>query len=159
MAFIGNLIWFILGGWLIGLFYLIGAIILFPLFPFLLPLVSYSFWPFGRKPISKAMVNQNKKANNLEDDYEDKFKNISKSLAVLANICWLPFGLLLAITHLLAGLLNFFACAFLFAITVCLPNALAHFRLIRVALAPFGIRLIETSLADDILKERAISKL
>ena len=36
MAFLGNLIWFIFGGWLLGTLYLIAAIVLFPLLPFLM---------------------------------------------------------------------------------------------------------------------------
>ena len=72
-AFIGNLIWFILGGWLIGLIYLLGAFILFPLLPFLMPLVGYSFWPFGRMPVSKKAILEYKKSNNLNSDYDDKF--------------------------------------------------------------------------------------
>ena len=78
---------------------------------------------------------------------------------VCINVFWIPFGFLLALIHLLCGLINFFACAFLVTIPVCLPNALAHFKLIRVAFAPFGIRLIETSLANVILKAKAISNL
>lgn len=159
MAFIGNLIWFILGGWLVGLMYLASAIILFPLLPFLLPLVGYSFWPFGRRPVSKTAIEKYKKANKISDEYEDKFLTASGTIKLLANVFWMPFGFLLALTHLLCGLLNFFACAFLVTIPVCLPNALAHFKLIRVAFAPFGIRLIETSLANDIIKAKAISKL
>ena len=44
-------------------------------------------------------------------------------------------------------------------IPVALPNALANFKLIPVAFAPFGTRLIPTSLADDIDKSLAKSKL
>ena len=67
MAFLGNLIWFTLGGWLLGTLYLLGAIILFPLLPFLLPMVSYSYWPFGRRPVSKKAVVAYKTENNMLD--------------------------------------------------------------------------------------------
>lgn len=159
MAFIGNLIWFILGGWLIGLIYLLGAFILFPLLPFLMPLVGYSFWPFGRMPVSKKAILEYKKSNNLNSDYDDKFLTASGTIKFLANFCWLPFGIILSCCHLLSGLLNFFGCVLLITIPICLPNALAHFKMVRVAIAPFGIRLIRTDLANDILKQMAKSKL
>ena len=56
MVFLGNVLWFALGGWLIGTVYFLGAIILFPLFPFLWPLVKYSYWPFGKVPISRSAL-------------------------------------------------------------------------------------------------------
>jgi DNA helicase-2/ATP-dependent DNA helicase PcrA len=56
MALLANIIWFVLGGFFVGLLYLLGAIILFPLLPFLLPMIGYSFWPFGRRPVSKQAV-------------------------------------------------------------------------------------------------------
>jgi uncharacterized membrane protein YccF (DUF307 family) len=65
----------------------------------------------------------------------------------------------LAICHLLAGLLNLLACVLIITIPVALPNALANFKLVSVAFAPFGVRLIPTSLADDINKSLAKSKL
>ena len=155
MAFIGNIIWFILGGWLIGLLYLLGTVILFPLLPFLLPMVGYSFWPFGRRPVSKKAIVAYKKANGMEDENEDKFKNASGTIKFIANVLWIPFGLILALTHILAGLINFAGCLLIITIPICLPNTIAHFKLVRVALAPFGVRLIQTDLADDILKARA----
>lgn len=101
-------------------------------------------------PVSKKAILEYKKSNNLNSDYDDKF---------LANFCWLPFGIILSCCHLLSGLLNFLGCFLLITIPICLPNALAHFKMVRVAIAPFGIRLIRTDLANDILKQMAKSKL
>lgn len=159
MSFIANLVWFVFGGWLIGLMYLLAAIILFPLLPFLLPFVGYSFWPFGRQPVSKNAIIAYKKANNMSDDEEDKFATASAFVKFLANVCWLPFGLVLALIHLVSGLAYFSACALLVTIPICLPHALAHFKLTRVAIAPFGVRLVRTDLANDILKAKAKSNL
>ena len=41
MTLLGNIIWFLLGGWLLGLGYFMGAVLFFPLLPFLMPLVGY----------------------------------------------------------------------------------------------------------------------
>ena len=155
MALFGNLIWLILGGFAIGGLYLLGAVILFPLLPFLWPLVKYSFWPFGRRPVSKKIIDQYKKANNMELDKDD-FASASKNAKLCANIIWAPtFGLLLFIIHLIAGIVNLIACIIIITIPICYPHALAHFKLMTVSFSPFGVRLIPSSLADDIEKESA----
>ena len=159
MAFLGNIIWFLFGGWLLGTLYLLSAIILFPLLPFLMPMVSYAYWPFGRRPVSKKAIAAYKVENNMPAD-EDKFANSSKVIKFLATTVWvLTFGWVLALAHLLAAVANLGVCILLITIPVALPNALANFKLIPVAFAPFGVRLIPTSLADDIDKSMAKSKL
>lgn len=159
MAFIGNLVWFFFGGWILGLAYLIGAIILFPLFPFLTPLISYSFWPFGRKPVSKKAIAAYKAENNMPLD-EDEFGKASKIIKFLGITVWgLTFGWVLAVLHVLSGIANLFLCCFIVTIPVALPNALANFKLIPVALSPFTTRLIPISLANDIEKSMAKSAL
>jgi len=158
LALIGNLVWFIFGGFLIGLVYFIGSIILFPLFPFLTPLVGYAFWPFGRQPVSKSAIKAYKIENNMDVD-EDAFAKAGGIIILLANSLWFIFGIILAILHLIAGVINLVLCVGVVSIPVCLPNALAHFKMIKVALFPFGVNLISTSLAEDILKSKAKSKL
>jgi len=159
MAFLGNVIWFLCGGFLLGTLYLLSAIILFPLLPFLMPMVSYAYWPFGRRPVSKKAVAAYKIENNMPAD-EDKFAKSSAVVKFLAQFVWVfTFGWILALVHLLSALLNLLACIVIVTIPVALPNALANFKLIPVAFAPFGTRLIPTSLADDIDKSLAKSKL
>jgi len=159
MAFLGNLIWFIFGGWLLGSLYLLGALILFPLLPFLIPMVSYVFWPFGRKPVSKRAIEAYKIENNMPLE-EDKFSQASGFVKILANVVWvLTFGWVLAICHILSGIANLILCVLLVTIPICLPNALANFKLVRVAFSPFGTKLISTDLANDIEKSLSKSKL
>lgn len=153
MALLGNLIWFIFGGWVLGLTYLLGSIILFPLLPFLLPMVSYAFWPFGRKPVKKQAIAAYKEANGIELD-EDKFANASGVVKFLGNFIWaITFGWVLALMHIISGVFNLVLCVtFIFA-PVALPNALANFKLIPVAFTPFATRLVPIALANDIEKE------
>tara|TARA_Y100001935_G_C17271306_1_gene492136 strand:+ start:890 stop:1366 length:477 start_codon:yes stop_codon:yes gene_type:complete len=158
MAFLGNLIWFIFGGWAVGMMYLIGAIFLFPLLPFLLPLVGYSFWPFGRQPVSKSAINAYKAANNMEID-EDGFAKASKIVKILANSIWFVFGLILAIIHIISGILNLCLVITIVFAPLGIANGLAHFKMVRVALFPFGVKLVSTDLAKEMLKEKAKSKL
>ena len=83
MAFIGNLIWFIFGGWLLGTLWLIFSIIFFPLLPFLLPFVGYSYWPFGRQPVSKSAITNYKKANNMKVENYQAVKLLRENLMML----------------------------------------------------------------------------
>ena len=159
MTLLANIIWFVLGGFFVGLLYLLGAIILFPLLPFLLPMIGYSFWPFGRRPVSKQAVNAYKQANGQEPDPDD-FETAGGLVKFLANIVWLlTFGWMLAISHLLWGLMNLIACLPIITIPICLPNAMAHFKLAPVALTPFGVKIVPTALAEEIDLEHAKAKL
>lgn len=153
MAFLGNIIWLVFGGWALGLTYLVGAIILFPLLPFLMPMISYSFWPFGRKPVSKKAITAYKEANEMPID-EDAFSKASGFVKFLANVVWaLTFGWILALLHIISGLFNLLLAVTFILAPIALPNALANFKLVPVAFSPFATRLIPTSLANDIEKE------
>lgn len=69
----------------------------------------------------------------------------------LASVVWVvTFGWVLAIAHILAGVTNLISCLALITIPICLPNALANFKLVPVAFVPFGVEIIPTTLADEI---------
>ena len=156
MTFLGNLIWFILGGWIVGGLYLIGSLIFlvffFPVFFLLLPLVGYAFWPFGKRPVPLRAIERYKK------HHPEKFENsktvtrvVGNTLRRIAGLVWAIFpGWIIAIVCLLAGVANFFACVFIITIPVCLPNAMAFFKLARVSLVPFTVRIVHKQLADEI---------
>jgi len=159
MAFIGNLVWLILGGWILGLAYILGTLILFPLLPLLLPMISYVFLPFGRKPVSKKAVRAYKIENNMPV-IDDALSKPTKTITILGTIIWpLVFGIPLAICHLIAGIINLMMCVFLVTIPINLPHALAHFKLIPVAFNPIGVRLVPVSLATAIEDSLSKSKL
>ena len=48
MALLGNIIWFILGGWFLFILYAIAAVIFFPMFLPLFRIAKYAAFPFGR---------------------------------------------------------------------------------------------------------------
>ena len=118
MSFLLNLLWFLLGGVLVFVFYLVGGIVLCATIvgiPFGVQLVKLSVLglaPFGRE------VNTAGSARGL--------------LAILMNVLWwIVGGVEVAIVHLVFGLL--------LAITVVgLPFARQHFKLLKLALVPFG---------------------
>lgn len=124
MSLLGNIIFFVFGGFVIFLGYVLGGILL------CLTIVGIPFGfqcfkiaggvlaPFGRevRPINQP----------------------DSTLSILLNILWviLP-GLELAIMHL-------FLAAF-FAITIIgIPIAAQHIKLIPLALIPFGRQMVDT---------------
>jgi uncharacterized membrane protein YccF (DUF307 family) len=118
MNTLGNLLWILLGGWLICLLYILGSLVLFVTIvgiPFglqTMKLAALSLFPFGREVVPG--------------------QRMSGCLYLLMNILWLlVVGLALTIAHLVLALLT--------GITIIgLPFALQHLKLARLALIPFG---------------------
>ncbi len=118
MWIIGNLLWFILGGWIIGIEYLLGGvsccltIVGIPFGLQLFKLAGVACFPF-----KKEIVPCNNPTNGFK---------------IAMNLIWFLFGGIWAvITHL--------ALALLFAVTIVgIPFAQQHFQLASLALAPFG---------------------
>jgi uncharacterized membrane protein YccF (DUF307 family) len=122
MSFIGNLLWFILGG---GLFACLGWLfvgIIFAITIIGIPFATASFriagfaaFPFGRELIDGRLLGK------------DRILGTG-----LLNFLWcILAGLWLAIGHALAGL----AC---FITIIGIPFGLAHFKLAQVSFAPLG---------------------
>ncbi|MDZ7316006.1 MAG: YccF domain-containing protein [candidate division KSB1 bacterium] len=118
MSFLGNLLWILLGGFIIALEYLVGGVLIcltiigipFGLQCFKLALLA--LFPFGREIVSKPTS--------------------SGCLGTLFNIIWLFIGgIWIALTHLIFALL--------LAVTIIgLPFAKQHAKLATLALTPFG---------------------
>lgn len=155
MILLANVIWLVTS-FFVPLSYLVGAIILFPLFPFVYPVVGYSFLPFGREIVSTKYLKQFK---NYEKIGNKDFDNASGVVRFLANVVWvISFGWIIALLHLFAGILNIF---FIWTI-VAIPNIIAHFKMIPVAFAPFGRKIISKEVANklrDIKADKDLTKL
>ena len=147
---IGNVIWFVTGGFILGTLYFISALIFFPLLPFLFPLIRYAYFPFGKRPVSKKAINAFKEENNMPID-EDILAKSSSVVRFIANVVWVIFpGVLLALLHFISACINLILCILIITVPVCLPSALGNFKMIKVALVPFGVKIVPNSLADDI---------
>ena len=148
MSFLANIIWLVTS-FFVPIGYLIGGIIFFPLLPFLYPVIGYSFLPFGRVIVSTSYLKQFK-------DYEQaggkNLDNTSGVVRFLANVVWvLTFGWILALLHIVAGLINIL---FIWTI-VAIPNIMAHFRMVPVAFAPFGRKVISKEVAKKLKDMKA----
>lgn len=121
MRTIGNIIWFIFGGFMIALEYFTAGFLM------LLTIVGIPFgiqafkmgvlalWPFG----SRVVVDETS----------------SGCLNLIMNIIWIIVGgFWIALTHVLWGVF--------FCITIVgIPFGLQHFKLIKLAFVPFGKRI------------------
>lgn len=115
MSFIGNIIWFFLGGFILGLGWIVAGIVWcitiigIPLGLQCFKIAGVAMCPFGKT-----------------------VENKGNPLAFLLNILWLCIsGIEIAIVHFVAGLL--------FCVTIIgIPFGKQHFKLARVALMPFG---------------------
>jgi len=118
MSFIGNLIWLVFGGFLTGMGYILGGLLV------CLTIVGI---PFGMQAIKLGIATMAPFGKDIvaTDDAAD-FGNI------VLNILWaVVFGWEIAVAHLVHGLI--------LAITIIgIPFAKQHFKLIPIALAPFG---------------------
>ena len=116
-----NIIWLILGGFIVAIAYVLGAVLLcitivgIPFGIQCFKLAGLAVAPFGREIREKEPP--------------------SGCLAVVMNIIWIILpGLELAIFHLIMALL--------FAITIIgLPLAAQHLKMTRLALLPFGFQV------------------
>ncbi len=121
MRLILNLIWLILCGWWMAIFYVLAGIvcaILIITIPFAIAsfrIASYVIWPFGRSVVVRRSAGIG---------------------SIIGNIIWIVLlGWELALGHLVAGIA--------LCITVIgIPLGLANFKLIPISLVPLGVRIV-----------------
>ncbi|ENM3836740.1 hypothetical protein CGT98_01150 [Vibrio metoecus] len=122
---LGNIIWFLCGGILMGLaWWLVGvlafiSIIGIPWGRACFVIGNFSFWPFGYEAISR-------------DELTDQTDIGTSGFGVLGNIIWFILaGFWLAVGHILSAV----AC---FITIIGIPFALQHLKLAVISLAPIG---------------------
>jgi uncharacterized membrane protein YccF (DUF307 family) len=116
-----NVLWLVLAGFWLAVAYLVAALVMFILIvtiPFgvqAMKLAGYAFWPFGRHVERKPGAG---------------------APSVVGNVIWfLLAGWWLALAHLITGVA--------LAITIIgIPLAIANFKLIPMALVPFGHEVV-----------------
>ena len=122
MSLIGNLIWLIFGGLLLGIGYLFGGMVLcltivgIPFGLQIMKLGLFAMWPFGGEVVPE--------------------NNTSGCLPLLLNVLWIICGgIEVALTHLALGIV--------FSITIVgIPFGMQHFKLMMLALMPFGHEVV-----------------
>jgi uncharacterized membrane protein YccF (DUF307 family) len=129
MRLIGNIIWLILGGFLMGLgWWLVGlvaavTIVGLPWAKACFVIGQFAFLPFGKEAVSRKDVTQ-------QDDIG------TGALGLLGNVVWFVVaGWWLAIGHLVSAL----AC---FVTIIGIPFGIQHIKLALIALAPIGKTIV-----------------
>ena len=129
MALLLNLIWFVLGGLVMGLaWWLVGlvcavSIVGLPWARACFVIGTFSFWPFGQEAISRQQLNGRHDIG-------------TGPLGFIGNVIWfLLAGWWLAIGHLTSAL----AC---FLTIIGIPFGIQHIKLALIALAPIGLQVV-----------------
>ena len=150
MAFLGNLLWFIFGGWLLFIVYTLGAIIFFPIFIPIFRLARYAAWPFGRSVVTQSDLQTYRELSGTGED----ITNIQAALRVtsgLINIVWMfTAGLVLACLHIVCALANLVPALTIIGIPLAIANFLGNFKMVPVALMPLNKVIVPSALADEI---------
>ena len=129
MTFLLNVLWFIFGGWISGLAWLVAAVLLavtivgLPWSLAAFRIGMFSFAPFGRHVVPREALGH--------DDLG------TGPLGLIMNIVWFVLGgWWLALHHVLIGVAQ---CVTIIGI----PFGIQHFKLAIIALAPIGKEVVE----------------
>ncbi len=121
MKFLGNILWLVLGGIIVSLYYfLVGVLFCITIIgiPFglqLIKLAGFALWPFG---------------HDIQSDTND-----GGCLSIIMNVIWiLVGGIEIAMLHLTFGV-------FLCITIIGIPFGLQHFKMALLALIPFGKKI------------------
>jgi uncharacterized membrane protein YccF (DUF307 family) len=146
MRLIGNIIWFLLGGFIMGLIWWGFGIIAFctivgiPWGRSCFVIGQFSFFPFGKQTISRK-------------ELLGKSDIGTGTLGLIGNIIWiLVAGIWLAIGHILSAV----ACSLTI---IGIPFAIQHIKLAVVSLAPVGQTVVSNEVADATRRSRADQEL
>ncbi len=142
MRAIGNFLWFILGGILMGLaWWIVGllayvSIIGIPWGKACFVIGQFSFFPFGKEAINRKELKQGEDIG-------------TGALGTIGNIAWFILaGIWLAIGHVICAA----AC---FITIIGIPFGIQHLKLAGVALAPIGKTIVPKEVAEAARKANA----
>jgi uncharacterized membrane protein YccF (DUF307 family) len=134
MRAIGNVLWFLLGGVVMGLAWWFVGVIAFitvvgiPWGRACFVMGNFSFFPFGKEAISRKELLQ-------KDDIG------TGGFGVVGNVIWFVFaGFWLALGHVAAAILNFIS-------IIGIPFGIQHLKLAGIALFPIGKTIVTKEVA------------
>lgn len=135
MRTIGNILWFIFGGFFMGLawwFYAVLAFVSIVGIPWgraCFVLGKFAFWPFGREAINRRELTQRSDIG-------------TSAFGTVGNVIWFILaGLWLAIGHVISAV-------FLTITIIGIPFAIQHIKLAGIALAPIGKTVVYSEVAQ-----------
>jgi uncharacterized membrane protein YccF (DUF307 family) len=142
MRAIGNFIWFIFGGIIMGLCWWIIGIIAYvtiigiPWGRACFVIGQFTFFPFGKEAISREELKQTEDIG-------------TGSLGVIGNIIWFILaGIWLALGHVLSAIISFIT-------IIGIPFGIQHLKLAGISLAPIGKTVVTKEVAEAARKANA----
>jgi len=134
MSAIGNLLWFVFGGALMGLGWWLAGLLAFisiigiPWGRACFVIGQFAFFPFGKEAVSR------KELSGVEDVG-------TGGLGLIGNVVWFILaGVWLAIGHVVSAI----AC---FCTIIGIPFGIQHLKLAGIALAPIGKTIVDKEVA------------
>jgi len=128
-ALVGNILWFVLGGAVMGLAWWLAGLLAFlsivgiPWARACFVIGEFTFFPFGKEAISRSAL------TGRSDIGTGPF-------GFVGNVVWFVFaGFWLALGHLLAALANFVT-------IIGIPFGIQHLKLAVLAAAPIGLTVV-----------------
>jgi len=150
LRFAGNVIWFVLGGAVIALLWLFGALLFaismvgIPLARSAVEMAKLSAFPFGKDVVH---------VRELDQKGLSPVTAITGTIGFIANIIWAcTFGIALFVSYIIAGIL---CCLTIIGI----PFGLQSFKLAGLSFWPVGRRVVSIELARAIRERNADEKL
>lgn len=123
MSIVLNILWFILGGFIVSLAYILGGILM---------CITIIGIPFGIQCFKLSVLGMAPFGREIRETEPP-----GGAVSVIMNIIWIILpGLELALMHLFMALF--------FAITIIgIPFASQHLKMTRLAILPFGFRVVD----------------
>ncbi|WP_018125997.1 YccF domain-containing protein [Desulfovibrio oxyclinae] len=142
MSLILNLIWFVLGGIVMGIGWVLAGLLMFisiigiPWGRACFTIAGFSFFPFG-----KTIVNRR--------DLTGREDLGTSPVGFVGNVIWfLVAGIWLAVGHVASAL----AC---FVTIIGIPFGWQHLKLAAISLAPIGKSVVDVHVAEEVNRRKA----
>ncbi len=130
LRLIGNILWFILGGFFMGLAWAFVGIFAFvsiigiPWGRACFMIAGFTFWPFGREAVNREVLTGRRDIG-------------TGPFGIIGNIIWLLLaGWWLALGHLVSAALDFIT-------IIGIPFGVQHVKLAGASLFPIGLTIVE----------------
>ena len=136
LGLIGNIIWFVFGGFILGIGWWIFGILMY-VFIITIPwakacfvIGQFCFLPFGKEVISRKKLTQ-------DDDVG------TGGLGLIGNIIWVIFaGIWLCLAHVVCGIVCF-------CTIIGIPFGIQHFKIAGACFAPIGMMVVDKGVAKE----------
>jgi uncharacterized membrane protein YccF (DUF307 family) len=143
MRTLGNILWFIFGGFTLGLGWWLAGIVMaisivgIPWVRSCFVFGTFCFFPFGNEAIDRAELTGKQDLG-------------TGALGTLGNIVWFLFaGIWLAIGHVISAIANFVT-------IIGIPFGIQHLKLAGCALAPIGKTVVPKEIAAEAHRRNAL---